>query len=64
MGGNRYDKEREYSSGVGSSYRRSRQEEGGSAGEVGRDFASRYGVCYFDKLYILNLLCIMSRKLS
>lgn len=45
MGGNRYDKEREYSSGVGSSYRRSRQEEGGSAGEVGRDFASRYGVC-------------------
>ena len=44
MGGNRHDKEREYSSGVGSSYRRSRQEESGSVGEVGRDFASRYGV--------------------
>jgi hypothetical protein len=44
MGGNRYDKDHEYSSGVGSSYRRSRQEEGGSTSEVGRDFASRYGV--------------------
>ncbi|CAG8589067.1 6070_t:CDS:2, partial [Rhizophagus irregularis] len=49
MGGNRYDKEREYSSGVGSSYRRSRQEEGGSAGEVGRDFASRYGGLFSEK---------------
>ncbi|CAG8595947.1 3961_t:CDS:2 [Funneliformis mosseae] len=52
MGGNRYDKDREYSSGVGSSYRRSRQEEsGGSTGpsEVGRDFASRYGGLFSEK---------------
>ena len=54
MGGNRYDKDREYSSGVGSSYRRSRQEEGGGSSgpsEVGRDFASRYGVSYKTNIF-------------
>ncbi|GET02789.1 zinc finger Ran-binding domain-containing protein 2-like isoform X2 [Rhizophagus clarus] len=49
MGGNRHDKEQEYSSGVGSSYRRPRQEEGASSGEVGRDFASRYGGLFSEK---------------
>ena len=61
--GNRLDRGRDREREHQASYsRRSRQEEGGASGEVGKEFASRYGVTYVSSIYKITLSVLYYTK--